>query len=171
MNRTEKQEKVASLVEKFNEGKHLYFVDISGLNAQQSSDLRRTCFNQDIELMMVKNTFIQKALEQVEGEHNEIIDTLKGSTSIMFSEVGNKPAKLIKEFRKGADKPILKCAYVEQTVYVGDEQLQALVAIKSREELIGDVLTLLQSPATNLMSALQSGGNNITGVLKTLQNK
>lgn len=171
MNRTEKQAKVASLVDKFNEGKHLYFVDISGLNAQQSSDLRRTCFNQDIELMMVKNTFIKKAFDQIEGDQSEITDELTGSTSIMFSEVGNKPAKLIKEFRKGADKPILKCAYVEETVYVGDDQLKSLVAIKSKEELIGDVLTLLQSPATNLMSALQSGGNNITGVLKTLSNK
>lgn len=171
MKRTEKHEIVNNLVEKFNEAKHLYFIDISGLNAEQSSKLRRQCFNEEVELLMVKNTFITKALEQVEGDYSEIIDSLTGSTSIMFSEVGNKPAKLIKNYRKEADKPIIKSAFVEETVYVGDNNLDALVAIKSKEELIGDVLTLLQSPANNLLSALQSGGNKLTGVLKTLENK
>jgi len=170
MKREDKKLIIESLTEQIKATKHFYLADISGLDAEASSLLRRTCFKNDIQMVVAKNTLLKKALEQV-GEYKELDVVLKGNTSVMFSETGNAPAKLIKEFSKKHKKPVLKGAYVESSFYIGAEQLDILVAIKSKEELIGDVIGLLQSPAKNVISALQSGGNTLTGILKTLSEK
>jgi large subunit ribosomal protein L10 len=171
MTRDEKKKVIDNLAQKINESKHFYLADISSLNSVDTSSLRRKCFEKDIRLVVVKNTLLQKALEKCEGNYTEIFDVLNNSTSIMFSEVGNAPAKLIKEFRKKNEKPVLKAAYVEECIYVGDHLLDTLSSIKSKEELIGDIIVLLQSPAKNVISALQSGGQTLTGILKTLSDK
>ena len=145
--------------------------DTSELNAADTSNLRRKCFEKNIKLRVVKNTLLKKALEKSEGVYDELYDVLKESTSIMFTEVGNVPARLIKEFRKTKDKPVLKAAYVEECMYIGDDQLETLVNLKSKEELIGDIIALLQSPMKNVVSSLQSGGQTISGILKTLSEK
>ena len=149
---------------------HFYLADIGGLNAAQTSELRRTCYKQDIKLLVVKNTLLQKALENLDTDFSEIYGSLKGETSMMLSNTGNAPAKLIKEFSKSnkSKKPLLKAAYVEESFYIGENQLEALASIKSKNELLGELIGLLQSPAKNVVSALQSGGNTIHGVLKTL---
>ncbi|MBN2787956.1 MAG: 50S ribosomal protein L10 [Paludibacteraceae bacterium] len=147
---------------------HFYLTDIGGLNSAQSSNLRRLCYKQDVKLVVVKNTLLRKALETSEKDYSQLFDSLVGETSIMLSNSGNVPAKLIKEFSKTNTKPVLKAAYVEESFYIGENQLEALISIKSKNELIGEVIGLLQSPAKNVISALQSGGNTIHGVLKTL---
>ena len=171
MTREEKNQVIESLAQQITDSKHFYLTDIEALNAEDTSSLRRKCFEKDIKLVMVKNTLFKKALEKCEGDYTELYDILKTNTSVMFAETGNEPAKLIKEFRKGKDKPVLKGAYVEESVYIGDNQLDALSSIKSKEELIGDVIALLQSPAKNVISALQSGGGTLAGILKTLSEK
>ena len=167
----EKNEIINSLAETLAAYSHFYLTDTAQLNAAKTSALRRECFNKDIKMVVVKNTLLKRALEKTGKNFDELFGVLKGSTSIMFSNTGNEPAKLIKEFRKKNDKPVLKGAYVEESFYVGDNQLDLLVAIKSKNELIGDVIALLQSPMRNVMSALQSGSNTIHGVLETLSNK
>jgi large subunit ribosomal protein L10 len=147
---------------------NFYLTDIATLNAKKTSNLRRECNKQDIKLVVVKNTLFKKALEQVEGDFSALYPALKGNTAIMFSNSANSPAKLIKTFAKGTDIPKLKAAYVQEGFYVGAENLDLLVSIKSKNELIGDVISLLQSPAKRVVSALQSGGQIIHGVLKTL---
>ncbi|MDE5650316.1 MAG: 50S ribosomal protein L10 [Duncaniella sp.] len=151
-----------------------YLVETAGLDAEKTTSLRRACNKADIKLMVVKNTLLHKALESLEGDYSELYGVLHGSTSLMLSNVGNAPAKLIKEIMK-ADKeatlPRFKAAFVEETVYVGADQLDTLVAIKSKNELIADVVALLQSPAKNVISALSSGGNKIHGILETLSKK
>ncbi len=171
MTREEKKEIIENLTNKINETSHFYLTDISALNAADTSDLRRKCFEKDINLMVVKNTLLKKALENSEGNFDELYELLKDSTSIMFCDTGNVPAKLIKDFRKKHEKPIIKGAYVEESVYIGDNQLDALASLKSREELIGDVILLLQSPAQKVISGLQSGGGKLAGILKTLSEK
>lgn len=171
MTKQEKHEIVEKLSQKLNENSIFYLADISELDAESSSNLRRLAFKRDVSLNVVKNTLLRKALEAAEGSYEEFYDVLKGNTSIMFSEVGNAPAKLIKEFRKKQDKPILKGAYIEEAIYIGDDQIDALTQIKSKEELIGDIITLLQSPAKNVVSALQSGGNTISGLVKALSER
>ena len=171
MTREEKSQVIESLTASLTGNDIIYLADISGLNALDTSNLRRACFKANIKLAVVKNTLLAKAMEKSEKDFGELPSTLKGNTSIMYAETGNAPAKLIKEFRKKSKKPVLKGAYVEEAVYVGDDQLDALVNIKSKEELIGDVIALLQSPAKNVVSALQSGGNKLTGILKTLSEK
>lgn len=171
MKKEDKNKIIDSLKEQINKIDHFYLTDISGLNAEKTSTLRRTCFEKDIKLTVVKNTLLRKAMEQADTDYEELYDVLKGSTSIMFTEVGNQPAKLIKEFRKSSDKPILKGAYVEESCYIGDNELEALTNVKSRDELIGDIIGLLQSPAKNVISALQSGGNILHGVLETLSER
>ncbi len=168
MRREEKNSIIDGLREQINNASHFYLTDISNLNAADTSNLRRKCFEQQVELVVVKNTLLKKALEQSEGKFEELYDSLKDSTSIMFCDTGNVPAKLIRDFRKGHDRPVLKAAFVEESIYLGDEQLEMLSALKSKDELIGDVLALLQSPIKNLLSALQSGGNNLAGVLDAL---
>ncbi len=149
-----------------------YLVETAGLNAEKTSDLRRACNKADIKLMVVKNTLLQKALETLDGDYSELYPSLVGSTSIMFTNVGNAPAKLIKDFvKKDETLPRFKAAYVEETIYVGEDQLSTLATIKSKNELIGDVITLLQSPAKNVISALSSAGTKLHGILETLSNK
>jgi len=171
MTKGEKNLIIDNLTQKVNENAHVYLTDISGLNAGDTHALRSACFKDDIELIVAKNTLLKKAFEQSDKELDGVYSALKGSTSIMFSQTGNVPAKLIKEFRKTNDKPVLKAAYVEEGVYLGEESLADLVSIKSREELIGDVIGLLQSPAKNVISALQSGQGTLHGVLETLSKK
>jgi large subunit ribosomal protein L10 len=171
MRREEKNTIIDSLTQKLKEYDHFYLTDIAQLNAADTSDLRRKCFENNIKLVVVKNTLLKRALEQCEGNFDELYPVLKGTTSIMFAHSGNVPAKLIKEFRRAHDKPVLKGAYVQESIYVGDNMLDALVSIKTKNELIGDVIMLLQSPAKNVISALQSGGNKLHGVLETLSKK
>lgn len=149
---------------------NFYLTDISTLNAAKTSELRAECFKNDIKLMVVKNTLLGKALEAIDTDYSELAPVLKGNTAIMFSNVANAPAKLIDKYKKEGI-PSLKAAYVQESCYVGAENLSALVNIKSKNELIGDVIGLLQSPIKNVVSALQSGGNTIHGVLETLSKK
>ena len=171
MTREEKSQVIEVLTSKLTEGNIIYLADISGLNALDTSNLRRACFKANVKLAVVKNSLLEKAMEKSDKDFGELSEVLKGNTSLMISDTGNAPAKVIKEFRKKSDKPVLKGAYVEQAIYVGDDQLDALVNIKSKEELIGDIIGLLQSPAKNVVSALQSGGNKLSGILKTLSDK
>jgi len=171
MTREEKSKVIEDLTGKLTDNNIIYLADISGLNAMQTSNLRRACFKANVNLAVVKNTLLAKAMEKADKDFGELPETLKGNTSLMISDTGNAPAKVIKQFRKGSEKPILKGAYVEEAVYVGDDQLESLVNIKSKEELIGDIIGLLQSPAKNVISALQSGGGTLHGILKTLGEK
>ena len=172
MTREEKAAIIDSLAAQLNEYPHFYLTDISNLNAEQTATLRRKCFESDINLIVVKNTLFNKALEKVEKADQEIVKVLEGSTSVMFAANGKAPAKLIKEFRKTSDRPILKAAFVEECAYIGDNQLDALVNIKSREELIGDIIALLQSPAKNVISGLQAAaGGKIAGLVKSLESR
>ena len=171
MRREEKNAIIDSLAEKLKEYSHFYLTDTAQLNAADTSALRRKCFENNIKLIVVKNTLLKRALEMSEGDLEELYPILKGTTSIMFTNTGNAPAKLIKEFRREHDKPVLKGAYVQESVFVGENMLDALISVKTREELIGDIILLLQSPARNVVSALQSGGNKIHGVLETLSKK
>jgi large subunit ribosomal protein L10 len=171
MNKEEKNIIINDLAEKIKEYPHFYLTDVSELNAEDTSALRRKCFEKEIMLIVVKNTLLKIALENSEGDFQELYPLLEQPTSIMFSNTGNVPAKLIKEFRKKHDKPVLKAAFVEKGLYIGDEKLETLVGIKSKDELIVDVIMLLQSPAKNVISALQSGRNIISGVVKTLADR
>jgi large subunit ribosomal protein L10 len=171
MRKEEKNQIIEDLVEKLTTSKNFYLADISNLQAAKSSALRRSCFNKNIGLVMVKNTLLKKALERIDGDFTQIYDVLKGSTSIMISESVNDPAKLIKDFRKKEERPILKAAFVQESIYIGDNQLDALISIKSKEEVIADVIALLQSPAKNVISALQSGGQKLSGIVKTLSER
>lgn len=172
MRKEEKSTIVSDISASIQEYAHFYLTDIASLDAGSTSDLRRSCFKEDIKLVVVKNTLLKRALEELEGDYSELYPTLVGNTAVMFSNVGNAPAKLIKSLRsKKWEKPVLKSAFVEESVYVGDEQLEFLSAIKSKEELIGDVITLLQSPAKNVISALQSGSGTIHGLLEAIGEK
>ena len=172
MTREEKSQVIQDLTGKLADNPVIYLADISGLNASDTSNLRRACFKANVKLAVVKNTLLAKAMESSDKDFGELPNVLKGNTSLMMAEIGNAPAKVIKAFRKGKnEKPILKGAYVEAAVYVGDDQLDNLVNIKSKEEVIGDIIGLLQSPAKNVISALQSGGGKIHGILQTLSEK
>ena len=171
MKREEKQVIIDNLTEQIKAHKHIYISDISELDAAATQELRRACFKAGIKLIQVKNTLLRVALDGLEADYNEIHSALTGSSAVMLSETGNAPAKLIKEFRKNHDKPVLKAAFVEECAYVGENQLDALVSIKSKEELLGDIVLLLQSPMQKLISALESGKNTIGGVLKTLEDR
>jgi large subunit ribosomal protein L10 len=172
MNREEKAKYIDELVAQLNESNIIYLADTADLNVEVINQLRRKCFQQNIGIRVVKNTLLAKAIERVEGKNfGDLPTVLSGSTSIMFSEVGNAPAKLIKDFRAKNAKPLLKGAYIEEAVFIGDDQLDALVAIKSKEEVIGDIIGLLQSPAKNVVSALKGQGGKIAGILKTLEER
>jgi len=171
MRKEDKNQLVDSLADKINSNNIIYLADISELNAKQTSDLRRLCFKRNIKMAMVKNTLLKRAMEKSDKDLEDLYDVLKGSTSLMFSETGNAPAKLIKEFRKKSDKPLLKGAFVEEVSYLGDDQLEALVNIKSKDELIADLIAILQSPIKNVISGLQSGGQTLTGILTTLSER
>ncbi len=171
MRKEDKKQLIDSLTQQLSGNENFYITDVSELNAEKTSDLRRLCFKYGIKMQVVKNTLLRMAMDNVEKDLNELYVTLKGNTSLMFSEAANAPAKMIKEFRKNSKKPVLKGAYIEQMSYLGDEQLDFLVALKSKDELIADVIALLQSPAKNVISALQSGGSKLSGILKTLSEK
>ena len=171
MTRKEKATVIEDLTAQLADSSTIYLADISGLNAVDTSALRRACFKSNVKLAVVKNTLLSKAMEASEKEFGELPEVLKGNTSLMFAEVGNAPAKLIKNFRKKSDKPLLKGAFVEEAVYIGDENLDTLVSIKSKEEMIGEIIGLLQSPAKNVISGLKSGGSKLSGILKTLSEK
>ena len=171
MTREDKLTVIQDLTSQLSENATIYLADISGLDADTTSNLRRACFKANIRLSVVKNTLLAKAMEASEKDFGELPEVLKGNTSLMFSEVSNAPAKLIKTFRKTSDKPILKGAFIEEAIYVGDNQLDALVDIKSKEEVIGDIIGLLQSPAKNVISGLKSGGGKLAGIIKTLSER
>lgn len=172
MTREEKSQVIQDLTQTLADNNTIYLADISGLNAETTSNLRRACFKAGIKLSVVKNTLLAKAMEASEKDFGDLPSVLKGNTSIMLAESANAPAKLIKEFRKKTkNRPLFKGAFAEESVYIGDDQLDALVDIKSREELIGEIIGLLQSPAKNVVSALQSGGNKLSGIVKTLSER
>ncbi|MCB7480934.1 50S ribosomal protein L10 [Christiangramia sediminis] len=171
MTREEKAQVIEALTAQLADTQTIYLADISGLDAGSTSNLRRACFKANVKLAVVKNTLLAKAMEAAEKDFGDLPTVLKGNTSIMLSETGNAPAKVIKEFRKKSEKPLLKGAFVEEAIYVGDDYLDTLVNIKSKEEVIGDIVGLLQSPAKNVVSALKSGGGKLAGILKTLSEK
>ncbi len=165
---------IGQLTEILKEYPHFYLTDIEALNAEKTSQLRRECFKKEVKLVVVKNNLLKKAMENQEGDFSPLFGSIKGNTAVMLSQTANAPAKLIKEFTKdtkGEGKPQLKAAYVQESFYVGAENLDALVNIKSKNELIADVIMLLESPAKNVISALQSSGQTIHGLLKTLEEK
>ncbi|MBI9033973.1 MAG: 50S ribosomal protein L10 [Bacteroidales bacterium] len=172
MRKEDKAQLIETLAQRLQENEYIYIADISGLNAEATSNLRRLAFKKDVQLFVTKNTLLKKAMEQSDKDFSALYETLKGDTCIMMGAAGNMPAKLIKEYRKdfkNADnKPALKGAYIEEGTYVGEDMLETLANVKSKNELIADVIALLQSPAKNVVSALQSGGSIIHGVLKTL---
>jgi len=172
MTKEEKAKYIDELVADLSGANVVYLTDTAGLTVETVNNLRRKCFNNNIRLKVVKNTLLAKAFERVEGkEYGALKDVLAGQTAVMFSEVGNAPAKLIQDFRKGNEKPLLKGAYIEEAVFVGDNQLSTLISIKSKEEVIGDIIGLLQSPAKNVISALKGQGGKIAGILKTLEER
>ena len=171
MTREEKSIAINEILDVLKSNQNIYLTDISGLNALESSNLRRMCFKAGVKLSVVKNTLLEKAMDSSEKDFGELKDSLKGNTSVMIAEVSNAPAKVIKNFRKKSERPILKGAMIEDDIYIGDDQLETLFAIKSKEELIGDIITLLQSPAKNVISALKSSGGRLSGIIQTLSNK
>lgn len=171
MTREEKATVIGDLTAQLAEGTTIYLTDISGLDAGTTSDLRRACFKANIKLAVVKNTLLAKAMEASDKEFGDLPEVLKGSTSLMISDTGNAPAKLIKTFRKKSNRPLLKGAFIEEAIFIGDDKLDALVNIKSKEEVIADIVALLQSPAKNVISGLKSGGGKLAGILKTLSEK
>lgn len=172
MNKLEKNQLIEDLTEKLKGSNVVYLTDVSEMPVEKSNKLRRMCFNQNISLQVVKNTLLRKAMERVEDkDFSGLYDVLKGNTSIMISEVSNAPAKLIKDFRKKDTKPAFKAAYIEEAIFIGEEKLETLATLKSKEELVGDIIALLQSPAKNVLGALQSGGNTIAGLVKALEER
>ncbi len=171
MNREDKNQVIADLKVKLEANPHFYLTDISEMTVEDSNKLRGAFHEQGIRIEVVKNTLLKKAMEAAEADYSPLYDVLKGSTSIMFTEVGNVPAKVIEKFRKSSEKPILKGAYVEESVYIGDDQVKVLSSIKSKDELIGDIIGLLQSPAKNVISGLKGSGSKLSGILKTLSEK
>lgn len=171
MTKEEKAIVIEDLTKQLAESSTIYLADISGLDAQATSNLRRACFKSNVRLSVVKNTLLAKAMDAAEKDFGELPEVLKGNTSLMFSEAGNAPAKVIKNFRKKSEKPLLKGAFIEEAIYLGDDKLDALVSIKSKEEMIGEIIGLLQSPAKNVISGLKSGGGKLAGILKTLSEK
>jgi large subunit ribosomal protein L10 len=171
MTREEKSRVIEDLTAQLAQSNVVYLADISELDAETTSNLRRACFKSGITINVVKNTLLAKAMEASDNDYGDLPSVLKGNTSIMIAESGNVPAKIIKEFRKKSDRPILKGAFIHQAVFIGDNQLDALIALKSKEEVIGEIIGLLQSPAKNVVSALKSGGGKIAGIVKTLSER
>jgi len=173
MRKEDKNQLIEVLTEELLQASTFYLTDTSAMNSENTSQLRRLCFKQDIRLKVVKNTLLHKAMERTGRNYSDLYPALKGSTSIMFSEAGNGPARLIKEFKEKfkSERPVLKGAYVEETSYLGENQLEFLINVKSRNELIGDLIGLLQSPARNVVSALQSSGGKLAGIVKTLSER
>ncbi len=171
MRKEEKQEIVQALTEQIKSYGSFYITDTADLTVEKVNGIRRKCFEQGIEVQVVKNTLIKKALIEAGIDSEELNGALKGASTMLFSETGNAPAKLIKQLRKTGDKPVLKAAYIQETTFIGDDQLDTLVNLKSKDELIADVIALLQSPEKNVISAIQSGGNTISGLVKALEQR
>lgn len=171
MNKEQKQELINQLAESLTNYKNIYITDVASLNAQQTSALRSEMFKNNIIMQVAKNTLIEKAIQKTGRDFGGLVDTLKGNTALMFCEDMKAPAKVIKQFRKKSDKPLLKGACIDTDIFIGDSQLDALVALKTKNELIGEIVGMLQSPAQNVISALQSGGGKIAGIVKTLSEK
>ncbi len=171
MRKEEKQAIVQALAEQIKSYGNFYITDTADLTVEKVNNIRRKGYEQGIAIQVAKNSLIEKALEEAGIDSEELRSVLKGASTLMFSETGNAPAKLIKQLRKEGDKPLLKAAYIQETAFVGDDQLNALVSLKSKEELVADVIALLQSPAKNVISALQSGGNTISGLVKALEER
>jgi len=171
MRKEEKDVIINDITELLNKYPTIYVTDTSSLTVEKTNQLRRLCFNKGVKMLVAKNSLIQKAMERKGSEYEPIFEALKGTTALMFSETGNVPAKIIKEFRKKTDKPQLKGAYIDTAVFIGDNQLDSLATLKSRNELIGEIIGLLQSPAKNVLGALQSGGGKIAGIVKTLSER
>lgn len=172
MTKAEKTAIIEELTEKFTNAKYFYLTDFSTLTVEETNELRAICFEKDVEMKVIKNTLIKKALERVsETQYTDLYDSLKGPTAVMFAEVGKVPAVILKEYRKGHEKPTLKAAYIDSSVYVGDEEIDGLTKVKSKEDLLGEIVTLLQSPAFNVINALKSGQNTISNLLKALEER
>jgi large subunit ribosomal protein L10 len=173
MTREEKNIQIESLAKEFSSYPNFYITNITSLNSEKTSKLRRLCFNKNVKLRVAKNNLIKKALQKLDANAYEgLFPALKGTSAIMFSEGSNVPAKLLKEFRGAReDKPALKGAWIDSSIFIGDNQLDTLVNLKSKNELIADVIALLQSPAKNVVSQLKSSGSKLAGILKTLEEK
>ena len=171
MKREDKNAIIDQLTEEINQAKHFYITDIGGLDAGDTLAFRRLCFKEDVKLLVVKNTLLKKALDRAQGEYEELYPILNGPTSVMITETGNKPARMIQSFRKNHEKPVLKGAYVEQCVYTGENLVDKLITVKSREELIADVILILKSPMQNVLSQINSGKHILAGVVKTLSDR
>ena len=171
MNKKEKNEFIDVLNNMLDENKNFYLADIAGLTAEESSSLRRLCYKQNVTIQVVKNTLLKKAFDKNSADFTQLDDILKGNTSLMFADEAKAPASVIKTFRKKSDKPILKAAHIEEEFYIGDNNLSMLSELKSKNELIGDIITLLQSPAKNVISSLQSSTNKLSGIVKALSEK
>jgi len=172
MTKEEKAKYIVDLASELKEANVFYLTDTADLTVEAINTLRRKCFQSNIRLKVIKNTLLEKAMDSIEGkDFGQLRETLSGPTSIMFSEVGNVPAKLIQEFRKKGAKPVLKGAYINDAVFIGDDQLTVLSSIKSKDEMIGEVIGLLQSPMKNVLSGLNGAGGKIAGILKTLENR
>jgi len=172
MKREEKDVIIGEITELLNKYPTVYITDTSALSVAKTNQLRRVCFNKGVKMLVAKNTLIRKAMEKKDADaYREIFSSLAGTSALMFSEVGNAPARLIKDFRKTSDKPVLKGAWVETAIFIGDNQLDSLTNLKSKNELIGDIIALLQSPAKNVISALNSSGGKLAGIVKTLSER
>ncbi|PKP54218.1 MAG: 50S ribosomal protein L10 [Bacteroidetes bacterium HGW-Bacteroidetes-1] len=171
MRKEDKLTIIEAITKQLGSNANFYLTDISDLNAKNTARLRQLCFTRDIKLLVVKNTLLHKAMERSSVDMSELYVALKGATAIMFSETGNAPAKLIKEFRKTSNRPILKGAFIEEAAYLGDDQIDFLVNVKSKFDLLGELIGLLQSPAKNVVGALQSGGQKLSGIVKTLSER
>ena len=171
MRKEDKQVLIDSMLSELKSCPNFYLTDVSDLNAEKTSQLRRQCFNSGVKMIVVKNALLHKAMQQMEKDYEGLYDVLKGSTALMLCETGNAPAKLIKNFRKTSDRPILKGAFIEECCYIGDDMLDALCSIKSKNDLIADIIALLQSPMKNVISGLQSGGHKLSGILETLSER
>ena len=171
MKKEEKHEVVLALTETIAEYGNFYITDTANLSVAKVNDIRRKCFENGIKMQVAKNKLIRKAMEASLGDFSEMFEVLKGSSSILFSKSANAPAKLIKQLRRTGDKPVLKAAYIDSSIFIGDNQLDALVNLKSKEELVADIIALLQSPVKNVISGLQSGGNKLAGIVKKLQER
>jgi len=171
MRKEDKQVLIDSILSELKACPNFYLTDVSDLNAEKTSQLRRQCFNSGVKMIVVKNALLHKAMQQMEKDYEGLYDVLKGSTALMLCETGNAPAKLIKNFRKTSDRPILKGAFIEECCYIGDDMIDDLCNIKSKNDLIADVIALLQSPMKNIISGLQSGGHKLSGILETLSER
>ena len=171
MTREEKSKAITEIKDVLSQNGIIYLTDISGLNSIETSNLRRLCFKSGVKLEVMKNTLLEQAMTASDKDFGDLLETLKGNTSIMLSDVGNAPAKVIKDFRKKSERPILKGAIIESDIYLGDEQLELLSSIKSKEEIIGEIVILLQSPVRNIISALKSSSSKLSGIIQTLSNR